>query len=129
MKPYQTLALALTGSVALVILVTTLAPPQTIRGFGVGDKVAHLTAFAALVMPVACLYRRALPWLLPLAILFGAGIEVVQPFVGRDAEFADLLADAIGVGIGAVAGLTLRQVLLRVLPERVLQHYWFWAMK
>ena len=44
---------------------------------------------------------------MPLALFYGGVIEVIQPFVGRSGEIADLYADGIGLLIGAVLGVLL----------------------
>ena len=67
------------------------------------DKQLHALAFGLLVLPVALTRPRALYWLAPLALAFGALIEVIQPSVGRTGEWPDLLAD--GLGIAVVCGL------------------------
>jgi VanZ family protein len=72
-----------------------------------------VAAFAALIFPTASLYARSLIWILPLAAFFGCAIEVVQPFMGREAEVADVLADLVGLGLGTVIGLALRAWLRR----------------
>ncbi|RFP88254.1 VanZ family protein [Rhodobacteraceae bacterium 63075] len=72
------------------------------------DKAYHVMAFAGLVFPTALLYARSLIWILPLAVVFGVAIELVQPFFGREAEAGDVLADLIGIGVGTVIGLFLR---------------------
>jgi hypothetical protein len=42
---------------------------------------------------------------LPFSVTFGGAIEIVQPAVGRNVEWADFYADIMGVGIGTVVGL------------------------
>lgn len=87
---------------ALVIAALTLIPhppgPQGVPGL---DKLLHFIAFAALAMPMA--YARPAAWrAVALTVLaYGGVIEIVQPFVGRGAEWADLLADALGAFGGA----------------------------
>lgn len=73
------------------------------------DKLYHAIAFSALLFPTAALRPRWI-WKVAVASLaYGAFIEVVQPQFGRQAEWADLLADAIGVVIGALLGLGFRR--------------------
>ena len=74
------------------------------------DKLAHLLGFAFLLVPAALLYRHALYWILPCAIAFGGVIEIIQPYVNRNGEWGDFLADAIGAILGVSAGLLLRYV-------------------
>ena len=78
------------------------------------DKLAHTAAFAALVLPSAVLRPRFLWWTLPLATALGVGIELVQPLVGRSQESMDVVADFIGLGLGAALGLLIRWFLKRI---------------
>lgn len=93
----------------LAALVATLAltptPPEHISlGW---DKLNHAAAFAALAVcavlgwPDAPTARQVVVLLALLA--FGGTIELLQRHVpGRSAEWADLLADAIGIVVGAL---------------------------
>ncbi len=74
------------------------------------DKIHHVLAFAALTLPCAALYPKALLRVVVAAALFGAAIEVVQPYVGRSGEVSDLIADVLGLGIGAALGLILTSI-------------------
>lgn len=77
--------------------------------FPYADKLYHAIAFSALLFPTAGLRPRWI-WKVAVASLaYGALIEVIQPQFGRQAEWADLLADAIGVVIGVLFGLGLRR--------------------
>lgn len=103
-------ALVLTIGLAGVIAYFTLSPMQADAPFDfLSDKASHAIAFAALVFPCALLFQRSLIWLVPAALVFGAGIEFIQPSVGRSGEFADFLADIAGVAIGLIAGRVMRR--------------------
>lgn len=99
-------ALILTAILSVVFFVLALTPLETPPLPGT-DKTHHLIAFAALTLPCAVLYPRALPWVVPLIILEGGLIEIVQPYVNRMREWADFVADLKGVGLGLVLGLTI----------------------
>jgi len=103
------IALGVTTSLALVIAYLTLTPMPNLSLAG-SDKTHHLIAFATLTMPAAALYRRALAWLFPSAIVFGGLIEVLQPYVNRHGEWADFIADALGAILGVILGLILRRL-------------------
>ena len=109
------LGLAASGVVAILILVLTLIPGESVPDAPGGDKLHHLLAFAALVFPVVAVWPRAAVWVVPAAILFGAAIEVIQPFVGRHGEWADLLANALGALIGAGLGWLAHGALRRII--------------
>lgn len=75
------------------------------------DKLYHALAFASLVFPTASLRPRMLRAAAPLALLFGAAIEIIQPHVGRTGDVADLVADGLGIFIGVGLGLVAWQFL------------------
>ena len=95
---------------AVAYLALTPAPPVMIdTGW---DKANHALAFGGMAF-TACLSCRSsnAKRLLMLGLLFGYGglIEILQMSVpSRTAEWADLLADSVGIGAGAaVAALVL----------------------
>lgn len=102
----------MTALLAAIVLWLTLTPAA-----GPGhlahprDKLAHAAGFALLILPTAALRPSALRLVLPLALALGGLIEVIQPFVGRGRELYDFIADAVGLGIGTLAGLWLRRCL------------------
>lgn len=92
---------ALTLLIAVFIGFSTLTPPsETAPSFSVPDKLAHTIAFLALILPLGWSRPVNLKWLVPAAIVYGAAIEMLQPNVGRSAEWADFVADAFGVTLG-----------------------------
>ena len=91
-------------AMVVAALALTPAPPQHVSlGW---DKLNHLAAFAALAACAVCGWRdaRAARHTMLLALLaFGGTIELLQHHVpGRSGEWADLLADGIGIAIGAL---------------------------
>lgn len=109
----RALWLGSTIAIALLIAVTTLMPtPHMPHGGYHLDKLAHMAAFFVLVFPTAALWPRVTAWIGLLAVLYGGAIEVIQPYTGRSAEFADLLADGIGVALGIIVGTTLRRIVV-----------------
>ncbi len=94
---------------ALVLAVSALSltpvehlPPQV---FDLWDKAQHALAFAALTVAGRLAYP-ALGWPMLAAALLahGAAIEVAQAATGwRYGEWADWMADAVGVGLGWAA--------------------------
>lgn len=112
------LALTLTAMIALAICAVTLAPPAGLPSVPGSDKMHHVLAFLLLALPAALVSPRLLWGVVPLAALFGAGIELVQPLVGRSAELADWQADMAGLLIGTALGLSARVMLVwRQRPE------------
>ncbi|GAW32989.1 vanZ like family protein [Roseovarius sp. A-2] len=89
--------LFLTLGLALTIAALTLMPvPPGPDGVSWMDKLAHFLAFGALAVPLA--WRHPVHWraVALVALAYGGAIEIVQPYVGRSAEWADLLADGLG---------------------------------
>jgi VanZ family protein len=107
------LSWALTTLLAMTIIGLTLSPPMTLplpdTGLLQVDKLYHIAAFAALMLPAAILNPRSLRWVLPAGLALGLAIELIQPQVGRDASVFDFLADAIGLALGTAMGLSLRR--------------------
>jgi hypothetical protein len=100
-----------TLTLALIIAVLTLAPMPS-GGPAGSDKIYHILAFASLAFPLS-LVRPRLVILVALAVIaYGGSIELVQPFFGRQAEWADLVADTFGAVLGAGAGYVLSGRLL-----------------
>jgi len=96
-------AWALTLLIALGLCVTTLSPAVPSVGPPGSDKLQHFIGFALLALPLA--YARP-QWGLRIVVCvfaFGALIEVIQPSVGRSAEWADLAADMAGATTAVLA--------------------------
>lgn len=93
--------------VAIAILLTLMIGPfgAAEAGVGISDKIGHVAAFwiiagaLAVLAPGWNLERLAL-----VALIIGVGVEIVQGFVGRDADVLDVAADMVGI---ALACLTL----------------------
>jgi VanZ family protein len=88
------------GAFALAVLVSLavlFAPPSDVPSAPPGvDKLVHASVFALLALTGrwAGVARAALSSVL---VLYGAGSEVLQSLIGRDAAVGDLLADVLGV--------------------------------
>lgn len=93
------------GCCILVIAVLAWLPGQALPSPNWSDKVDHLLAFAALGLLSwrACPGRRAAALLA--LVGFGVLIELVQwQLPTRNAEWADLAADGLGLVLGAGLG-------------------------
>jgi len=102
-------------SITIFVLITIgtltpfIEPPK--RPEISSDKLHHLVAFWALVIPLSYIRLRNAIWVLPTAVFYGLLIEFIQPMVGRQGEFQDFLADALGAILGFVTaflGVTIR---------------------
>jgi len=98
-------ALALTALIALVIAYGTLSPPGEGSGLPFTDKQLHFAAFAVLVLPLNWVRPGWWASMAVTALLYGGAIELLQPMVGRTAEWGDLLADGLGIITGLIPGL------------------------
>jgi len=91
------MAIRLSLAVAAIIAVLTLAPipsgPAPVLGV---DKLEHLLAFGALAVPLSWRVPRLWGVVALAVIAYGGAIEIVQPLAGRNAEWGDLAADAVG---------------------------------
>jgi len=89
----------------LIICVGTLLPlPQAVDVPGT-DKWHHFLGFAALTYPLTVASRRHWLPIIVFGLLFGALIEIIQPYVNRFGDVADFNADAVGVLIGFSFGV------------------------
>ncbi|MBX3618653.1 MAG: VanZ family protein [Rhizobacter sp.] len=106
-RRWQVVLYALAAIVCYLAL--TPAPPPGID-FG-WDKVNHASAFVALTVSACFAYpgsRRTVILVLLGVLALGGLIEVGQYFVpGRDCDWHDIIADAAGMGVGALIALPL----------------------
>ncbi len=83
-------------------------PPSADMGW---DKLNHSSAFAAMAFAACFSFPRSLRRQctgLAGMLAYGGLIEIVQLFIpGRTGEWADLLADALGIGAGAAIALVI----------------------
>ena len=94
---------AITVGLAAIIGVLTLMP-LPVSGPTGSDKVYHILAFACLAFPLPFAKPRWTLWVILSVITYGGTIEALQPYFGRHAEWADLLADGLGALLGAGTG-------------------------
>ncbi|MGV8847423.1 VanZ family protein [Tessaracoccus sp.] len=100
----------LTIALGAVIAILTLMPPTEVDIPAGSDKSYHALAFAALALPLATVRPRWSAVWFVLFTAYGAAIEIIQPYVGRSREFADLLADMSGIGCALVVGFLLNRL-------------------
>ena len=98
----------------LVAILSLIPAPDT----GVDDKLSHLLTYFLLGgwFGVLAADRRVLAWTFASLVVYGGAIELLQGTTDyRFAEWADLLADAVGAGLGLTLYFTpLRRLLLFV---------------
>jgi VanZ family protein len=104
---YRRLWLGLGLALAAVILLLSLLPNKDLPDIHLWDKAKHTLAYVALAFWFgSVVVRRDYLWLALVLIAFGGAIELLQAQVGRDAEWGDLLADAVGTTVGLLLALT-----------------------
>lgn len=92
------LASVFSAGLLTAVLVATLWPHPLVGANDLGgDKVQHALGFGSLVAPAALLRPHWLKWQVPLAVLLGGLVELIQGQIGRDADVRDWIADTVGV--------------------------------
>lgn len=105
-SPLARLMILVTLALSLVIGYVTLVPISD-SGVPGSDKLHHFLAFFALALPLSFARPRLAPWIVLVAAAYGATIELIQPYVGRDRDVFDFLADGAGAVSGAAVGVGL----------------------
>ncbi|WP_442761841.1 VanZ family protein [Malikia spinosa] len=104
-----------------LVIGMTLSPiaylPQ--QAFSLWDKAQHALAFAALAALGALAYPRRVGLLAASLLVFGGAIELAQAATGwRSGDWADWLADAVGLIAGLALATLSRCVVARSLAGR-----------
>lgn len=99
---------AVAVALAVVVLAASLVPASGGDSLPPNaDKLFHFAGYAALAFAAAMApdeaTDRALVGVVLAVTAFGAGIEVVQPAVGRTASVLDALANVAGATVGVLA--------------------------
>jgi len=100
--------------VALIVWGELTPQPPTFTGLLGWDKADHFIAYFGLASMATLVIglRPRLKWAILGVIFLGGTLEIVQAFVGRDADFWDFVANSlgavIGTGIGALFLMLLR---------------------
>ena len=100
---------------ALVVIWGELTPHPPGMAALLWDKAEHFIAYFGLTVlaSVAWGLRRSLAFVFAAIVALGGALEIIQSFVGRDAEWGDFFAN----DLGAVAGLGAAVVYL-LIPRR-----------
>lgn len=92
---------ALVVSVTLLVVVTILLLMPVPEGEGRlprhVDKLVHFAVFFIVAFPAYVARMRFWPVILIGLVLYGGAVELIQPHFGRSAEFADFIANSLGV--------------------------------
>jgi len=116
--PFLTHQCATLITLALAVLIgfLTLTPvtelPTTLP---FNDKVYHLSAFTVLAIPLTTVNPRYALWIVPVIISYGGIIELVQPFVNREANWGDFWFNTMGTFLGTLIGCIGHWLFYRIL--------------
>jgi len=96
-----------TVSALLLALITVLSlwPLATLPDVPGNDKVHHYLAYAGLMLPVALRKPEHWLWIALFFFVWSGAIELIQPYVNRYGEWADLVANAGGLLSGMLLAL------------------------
>lgn len=96
---------AIVFAIAILYLAVTSMPEPPLD-VPMSDKIAHFGAFLLLGVLSAVPFRRGgktFFWAFALPVVYGVIIEIIQSRVpGRNAEFTDFVADALGVFVSYI---------------------------
>jgi VanZ family protein len=98
-------------------------PVRALDELALSDKLEHMVMYAAIAVLPAIYAPRRFVWTASVgAVLLGVALEYAQLFSGwRDFEYGDMIASALGVGVGVAAGLLVR-VVLRLIRRHEAPH-------
>lgn len=107
--------------VTILILVAVLLPGSKIPsvGFQGIDKLAHFTLFYLWSLAIRFDFGSGFKWLVGFlaGLTFSYLTEVLQLLVeGREYDYYDVLADAIGLGIGLLTGAFALKIIVKLWP-------------
>lgn len=104
------LPLTLAFLAAVTALSLSPLPELPLPDVASGDKLHHLLAYALLALPASMAGPRGWIWVALSLVAWSGLIELVQPFVNRHRELADMAANAGGVLIGSITGAAARRL-------------------
>ena len=105
--------LALTLLIALLIAVFSFLPNGKLASLSGTDKLWHFGAYFCLIIPFAIIKPSLIKWVLPLGIMYGGFIEVLQPNFYRRLDLFDFVMNAFGAMSGAICGFLVNKFYLR----------------
>ena len=104
------ITITLTAMIAIMVGYLTLTKIDVPPALAGSDKWHHAIAFAVLTFPIS-VFRPKWLWIAaPTFIAFGGAIEIIQPYVGRDQDILDWLADIVGVILGCAVGCAIHSL-------------------
>ena len=85
----------------------------------VWDKAEHFIAYFGLTLLASLAWglRRSLVLVLAAMVALGGALEIIQSFVGRDAEWGDFFANDLGALTGLIAAMVYLAIPRRLVVE------------
>jgi VanZ family protein len=111
--------LYVTAIILFSITVLSLSPLDELPPAPGSDKLHHLIAYAALTFPLILRKPRYWGLFLCFFLAYSGLIELIQPYVNRYGEWADMLANSLGIFIG----LLLAELLNYFFPVKLQQSH------
>ena len=105
--------------VVLGITILSLMPPSSSVEIKVNDKIGHFIAYCILMVNLGLLIKSK-HYIVAIGSIIGYGclMEFFQGFVpGRTVSWLDVLANSLGVGIGILVLILLKQKILGALKK------------
>jgi len=106
--------LALTLVSVVTVTISSLWPVDQLPQVPGTDKLHHVIAYAMVMFPIALRRPERWVWFGLLVVAYSGGIELVQPYMNRYAEWLDLLANSAGV----VSAVVIAELINRVFPSQ-----------
>ena len=121
---YQGLWLAIGLSLVLLLLYGSLAPAKALPPLGGSDKFWHAGTYFVVMAYFSQMYAPMRARLLIAAALIALGvtIEFIQPYVNRQFDWFDALANSVGVVAAFLLSLSPLGLILRYFDDR-LKHF------
>jgi VanZ family protein len=83
------------------------------------DKAEHFIAYFGLTLLASLAWglRRSLAWIFAAMVALGGALEIIQSFVGRDADWWDFFANDLGAVTGLIAAVVYLAIPRRLVAE------------
>lgn len=108
----------------LLLLYGSLAPAKALPPLGGSDKFWHTATYFVVMAYFSQVYfaLRSRLWIAASLIALGVLIEFIQPFVNRNFDWFDALANTIGVAAALAVSLSPVGSLLVLLDDRLYRY-------
>ena len=118
---YKKLWLLIGGALVVLLLYGSLAPAKALPPLGGSDKLWHAGSYFVLMAYFSQIYWRVSERLLIAAALIalGVAIEFIQPYVNREFDWFDALANGVGVLVAFLLSLSPLSSILQYVDDRL----------